>query len=207
MATYTDIVARLKAFLEDDYTEFAASIPTMIENAEQAISRELEVDAMIERANGTMTSGNQLLTRASAIVSVNYFYITVSNKRRPLFFRKTSYLDSYWPNPTKKDVPRFYGNHDEVNWQITPTPKANYPYVAETLQRIAGLSESTPTTWISLNYPDLLFYACCLQGGVFDMDTDDTNRFQPLYDRALETAIAEVDRVRSDLNTMHARDR
>lgn len=198
---YTQLQTRLQNFMEDSYTEFTDSIDTMIENAEQAISRELEVDAMIEHDAGTLTASANTLAKASAIVSVRSFYITVNSKRVPLLYRQKSYLDAFWPDTSKTDVPRFYTNYDETKWQFAPTPKSAYAYSAETLQRITGIASSS-TTWIGDNYPDLLFYACCLQGGVFDMDEGDVSRFQPLYERALETARAEVERVRSDLNNI-----
>lgn len=201
--TYDELVARLKAFLEDDYTEFSSSIDTMIEHAELQIAKELEVDAMIQHETGALTLGTATVDKPNtAIVSVRSFTITVNGKKVPLFMRQKSFLDAFWPDATKKDTPRFYANYDEDTWQVAPTPKAAYAFSAETVQRITGLSSSTTTTWISLNHPDLLFYAVCLQGGVFDQDSEDGKRYAELYERALTGARAEVDRVRSDLNSI-----
>ena len=204
MANYSQIEARVKNFMEDDYPEFDASFDTMLENAELRISKELNTDAMIEYVNGTLTTSTATLARAAAVIAVRRFEITVNSEKRPVFFRQNSFISDYWPNATLTGVPLYYGNQDEANWILAPTPDSNYPYSIETEQRITGLSELVPTTWLSLNQPDLLFYACLLEGGVFDQDSEDQATYLQLYQRTLDTTIGEVERNRSDLNNAMA---
>ena len=204
MATYSEIETRVKDFMEDDSDEFDVSFDVMLKNAELRISKELNVDSMIEYKTGTLTQGVNTLAREAAIIAVRRFEITVNNEKRPVFFRQTSFISDYWPNAAKTDIPLYYGNQDEATWLIAPTPKAAYSYSIENEQRITGLSSGTPTTWLSINQEDLLFYACLLEGGIFDQDPEDQTTYLELYQRTLDTTIAEVERNRSDHNNAMA---
>ena len=204
MVDYANLKTRIKNWLENDYAEFDADIDNMIELAEHRISKELNLDAMIEYQAGTLTAGQHLLAKDTPVVSVRHFTITVSGEIVTLFFRQTSFLDDYWPDRTKTDIPRYYANYDETRWQMAPIPKAAYPFSIETEQRITGLSDSMTNTWLSDNAPDLLFYAATFEAGVFDRDSDDAGRFGELYNRALESVREEVARVRSDRNQEQA---
>ena len=202
MVTYTDLVARVKNWLEDDYAEFDADIDNMIELAEFRISKELNVDAMIVYQKGNLVPGERLFGKDEPVVAVRNFFIIAGTERVPVFFRSNSFVEDFWPDHSKTKQPRYYSNYDQTQWAIAPTPDLGYAVEIETEQRIRGLSETTPTTWLSVNAPDLLFYACALEGGVFDRDTEDGTRFAELYQRALDNTKLEVARVRSDLNNV-----
>ncbi len=178
---YTELKTRIQNWLEDEYSEFSGSIDTMIENAEYRISRDLNMDAMIEHVTGTFTAGNETHPIDANVVAVRNFRITVGGKIRQLFFRETSYLYDYWPNLTKKGAPEFYANHDATNWLIIPPPDQAYNYEIESEKRVLPIKTLT-NTWLGDNWPDLLFYACCLEAGVFDQDAR-TPAVTPIFTR------------------------
>jgi hypothetical protein len=197
---YTELKTRIRNWLEDDYDEFTTDIDNMIELGEYRISKELNADAMITYQTGNLVVNNNQLAKDGNVVAVRKFNIVSGTKRFPLFFRTTSFLDDYWPDRSKTDRPLYYSNYDETTWQVAPVPDTGYPVEIECEERIIGLSDTVTNTWLSDNAPDLLFYACALEAGVFDQDSEDGRRFAELYDRALGSARAEVSRVRSDMN-------
>ncbi len=204
MASYNDLLTRVKGFLEDDYAEFETFFAAMVENAESRIARELNIDAMIQYATGTLTIGDRTLIRSALVRAVNRFEITVDGVIHTLYMRQPSFLSDYWPTITDTAIPKYFAIEDEATWVVAPTPDAAYAYKIETQERITGLSASTQNTWLSDEYPDLFFYGICLEGNVFEQDSEEATNFGTLYDRALASAIAEVERDRQDKNNQAA---
>lgn len=200
--TYTELVAYLQSFLVDDDPDFTTTVvDEVIDNGERRISKDLNIDAMIEYDTGTLTSGNHLLAKPSGWISNRSFnIITAGTTRKPLWFRTIPFCDDYAPDRAATAEPQFYSNHDEVNWRIAPTPDSNYAYEAEHEVRINGISSGTPTTWISLNHPELLRSACLKEGAIFHKDLADKAGYEEDYTGHLERTQIEVARQRSDRN-------
>lgn len=201
MTTYTELVTRLQNFTEDPDSEFSDEIDTIIENAELRIARDLDVEnftAMTERVTGSMSTGNREIARTSAVISVSQFNIVNGSARPVLQKRPESFLNFFWPDRTATGVPRYYADLDETKWVVAPTPDDTYAYEIETKQRITGLSSGTPTTWISTQHPDLLFFACLVEGEIFHTNPEDLALYEGRYQQALEGVNRESIRNRMD---------
>jgi len=58
--------------------------------------------------------------------------------------------------------------------------------------RPSGLSSSTTTTWISINAPDALLYACLVEASLFMKEAPDlTQSYTVKYQEALQRVIIE----------------
>lgn len=200
--TYDELKTYLENFLVDDDADFTTTvIDEVIDNAERRISKDLNIDAMIEYDTGTLTSGNHLLAKPSDWIATRSFnIITTGTTRKSIFFRTETFCDDYSPDRAVTAEPQFYANYDEVNWRFAPTPDSNYAYEAEYEVRLNGLDGSTSTTWISLNHPELLRSACLKEGAIFHMDASDKDEYEKDYLGHLERTQFEVARQRSDRN-------
>lgn len=201
MVAYAELVTRLQNYTEDPDSEFSDEIDTIIENAELRIARDLEVDgfdAMTEREDGSMSTGDREITKPSAVISTVQFNIVNGTTRPVLQKRPESFLNYFWPDRTATDVPRYYADLDETKWVVAPTPDDTYTYEIETKQRITGLSSGTTTTWISTQHPDLLFFACLVEGEIFHTNPDDLTLYEARYQQALEGVNRESIRNRMD---------
>lgn len=203
---YSELVARLQAYHEDPDADFSAVVDDIIGLAELRISKDLDCDAMINfKADGTMTSGDHKLTKPVGCVAVNHFNYTISGTKRVIleFRRETSFLVDYHPDRAVTDPPRYYSNWGADEWYLAPTPDSNYPYEVEYGARISGLSSVVTTTWITLNYEDLLFFACLVEGDIFHKAPENVVLYEKKYAYELSTAKAEVERIRSDRTSIH----
>jgi hypothetical protein len=110
-----------------------------------------------------MTSGNKFLTAPSDILTHRYMMITVSGDQVFLDFRDTSFMKEYWPDGSDTGVPKYYSVWDQNTFYVAPTPNSGYTVELGYIYRPAQLSSINTTTWISLNAPEALLYACLIQ--------------------------------------------
>lgn len=206
MVTFADLETRVKAWAVNDGTIFDTNFDVMLENAEYKISRELNADGMIIHKTSSMTASTPFIDKPSdAVDTHNFAFIDSadSSKRKFLEFRTLSYIQDFSPLRTATGTPLFYGNWDEDTWYIGPTPDLSYAVEVEYEARITGLSASNTTTWISINYPDMLFNAVLLEAGTFEKNSKMEERYEGRYGRDLLTAQAEVARIRGDHTSIH----
>lgn len=206
MVTYADMETRVKAWAENEGTKFDTAFDVMVENAEYRLSRELNADGMILHKATTFTGATEFLDKPGDAVNVRTLMFVDTNdgsKRKFLDFRTLSYMQDFAPLRTATGAPEMYGNWDENTLYIAPTPDSGYACEMDYEARIIGLSVSNTTTWISINYPDLLFNAIMLESGAFTKSSQAAQLYEGRYTRDITTAQAEIARIRGDDNSIH----
>ena len=201
MATFDELETRVKNWAENEGTEFDTEFDTMVENAENRLSRELNAEAMLIHKTATLTVGQAFLDKpldGVNIRSLSFIDGSDSNKRKYLEFRTVTYLGDYHPVRAAVGTPRYYANWDEKTWLLAPAANAQDVIEAYYEARITGLSDTVTTTWISVNYPDLLFYAILIEAGCFEKNAEMAGKYSQLYRTALTSAQAEIARIRGD---------
>ena len=162
--TYDELVTNIRNYTEVDANVFStAVINTFITLAENRILRDIDLDVFTLEVAGSMTSGNKFLTAPSDILTHRYMMITSGTDQIFLDFRDTSFMKEYWPNGATTGTPKYYSVWDQNTFYVAPTPNANFSVELGYIYRPAQLSPATPTTWISTNAPEALFYACLIQ--------------------------------------------
>lgn len=162
--TYNELVTNIRNYTEVDANVFSDSvINTFITLAENKILRDIDLDVFKIESSANMTSGNKFLTAPTDILTHRYMMITVAGEQIFLDFRDTSFMKEYWPDGTATGVPKYYSVWDQNTFYIAPTPAQAYAVELGYIYRPAQLSPATPTTWISTNAPEALFYACLIQ--------------------------------------------
>ena len=201
MVDFADLETRVKHWAENDGTEFDAEFDTMLENAEYRISRELNVDAMLLHKTTAFTISTAFLDKPSDAVntrSLSFIDSTDSSKRKFLEFRTLTYMQDYWPLRSSTGTPLYYGNWDEDTYYVAPTPAIAEAVEVDYEARLIGLTSSNTTTYISINYPDLLFHAVLLEAGCFEKASEMFQKHQGIYDRHMVSIQAETARIRGD---------
>ena len=100
---------------------------------------------------------NALVVRSAQIVDSDG--TAADNNREFLHFRDTSFMSEF--NPTgATGVPKYYSMWDENTIVMAPTPNATYTIQLNYILKDPGLSATNTTTYLSLNFPDGLLYAC-----------------------------------------------
>jgi hypothetical protein len=162
--TYDELVTNIRNYTEVNSNVFTnAVINTFITMAENQILREIDLDVFKVEATANMTLGNKFLSAPSDILTHRYMMITSGSNQIFLDFRDTSFMKEYWPNGSTTGVPKYYSVWDQNTFYVAPTPGANYVVELGYIYRPAQLSSANPNTWISINAPEALLYACLIQ--------------------------------------------
>jgi hypothetical protein len=186
--TYDELVTNIRNYTEVGSNVFTnAVINTFITMAENQILREIDLDVFKVEVAGNLTSGNKFLAAPSGILTHRYMMITVSGDQIFLDFRDTSFMKEFWPDGSATGVPKYYSVWDQDTFYVAPTPNSGYVVELGYIYRPVQLSSANPTTWISLNAPEALLYACLVQAysytkGPLEM----LNYFKGAYKEALQ---------------------
>ena len=159
--TYTTLKAALVDNTDDEGTEFAAALDTIIALGELKLLRDLDLEIFDVTDTGTLTGSSQLVTKPTGYIAGRSLHITVSGVRSQLFQRTYEYLVDYWPTAaTTTTTPKYYAELNDTQWYVAGTPAGSYDFTARFMKRPTGLSGSTETTWLSTYAADMLLYAC-----------------------------------------------
>ena len=162
--TYDELITNIRNYTEVDANVFTNAVcNTFILMAENRILRDIDLDVFKLEVSGNMTSGNKFLAAPSNILTHRYLMITKDGEQIFLEFRDTSFMKEYWPDGSAKGTPRFYSVWDQDTFYIAPTPNQNYTVELGYIRKPEQLSATNPTTWVSLNAPEALLYACLIQ--------------------------------------------
>ena len=134
---YTELVADIQNFMEDDSTEFQNSIPDIITQAEAMIfSRLPSLPCYRQSAILTFTDGetDYLVPNARMIRQVSILQGPALPGGSGYFYLKhriDSYLRDYWPDPSQTGTPKYYSTtraegspNNGITIIVAPTPNS-----------------------------------------------------------------------------------
>lgn len=160
--TYTQLVAKLQAFLEDDGTEFAASIDDIINLGEMRLWRDLDLSiwtSLSTVATAASTSTVTPPTTDTELVAFQSIYYDNSGVRRWLTLRSYDWIVDHQVIGAT-GFPLFYAQQNATTWVLSPIPTGIYTLNCRGITRPTRLSVGNPTTWLSLHMDDMLLKAC-----------------------------------------------
>ena len=207
--TYTELVQKIR-----DYTEVGSEVLTstivngFIRDAEFKIFREADADYAREYANSTFTANNKYVALPNAsgvsserralvvrsVVATNSSSVQVS-----LEPRDDTFITEY--NSTgATGFPKYYATFRENAIEVAPTPDAAYAVALDYIYSPDAISSTNTTTYISLNAPELLLYACLLEAFAYLKGPMDMYKlYQEKYNEALQGfALEQTGRRRRD---------
>ena len=171
---YTQYVANLANTLVVPSTDpnFVQELPNIIDDAEQRIYRELDLLATVIRdSSGTFTANSRNFTFPQHFIvseSMNVFTPQgTTTNRLPLTPVTREWMYAVWSNEaatTTPSIPQYYAMITDQTVIVGPPPDAAYTAEVVGTIRPAPLSATNPTTYLTLNLPDLFFSASCVFG-------------------------------------------
>ena len=204
--TYTELVQKIR-----DYTEVTSTVLTdtivngFIENAEFRILRDVDSDnnrryvtaQMVASQRFIDTPQNLLVIRSAQIV--DSAGVGVANDRDFLQYRDTSFMSEF-NNLEVQGTPKYYSNWDEDTIVVAPTPDQTYTIQLNYILKPEGLSSTNSTTYLSLNFPNGLLYACLVEAyGFLKGPNDLLQLYEGKYKQAVEGfSIEQMGRRRRD---------
>lgn len=196
--TYTTLKAAIVDLTEDDGSEFAAFLDTIIALGETRLLKDLNLDMWDTVTTGafgnTGTATDRLVTRpADALVVRSFHYIDASGNRQLLEPRSYEFCVDYWPKfTTTTSAPKYFTSYTETQWMVVGTPAGGLSYEIRAMVRPAGLSGSVSTTWLSTNVPDALLWACLVESEQWLKADERIPVWQSRYADAVRSALKEL---------------
>ena len=188
--TYDSLTSMVLQYLERQDTAVVNAIPTFISLAEFEIAQEIKTLGQLQVVESAMTADNAILQKPARWRKTVSMSITVAGKKQPVYLRKYEYLKNYWPDSTATDVPLYYADTDWEHWYIAPTPDQDYAFEVLYYERIAPLSSTNQTNWLTQNAPNAMLFGTLLQAMQF-LKNDQRQIFQQKYTESLQALKAE----------------
>ena len=204
--TYAELVQKIRDYTEVDSNVLTSTIVDgFIENAEFRIFRDVDSDNNRRYATANLVASqrfidvpdNLLIVRSAQIVDSDG--VDSANNRDFLQYRDTSFMSEF--NPTgATGVPKYYSMWDQDTIVLAPSPDATYEIQLNYILKDAGLSSTNTTTYISLNFPNGLLYACLVEAFSFLKGPNDLLQlYEGKYKQAVEGfSIEQMGRRRRD---------
>ena len=204
--TYAELLQKIR-----DYTEVSSNVLTdnilngIIENVEFKILRDVDSDNNRRYDTANLVTSDRFINRPAGLLVVRSVQIVDSNgssepdNREFLQYRDTSFMSEF--NPTgATGVPKYYSLWDEEKIVVAPTPDATYEIQLNYILKDPGLSATNTTTYLSLNFPDGLLYACLAEAyGFLKGPVDMLQLYDKKYGEAAQRfSIEQMGRRRRD---------
>jgi hypothetical protein len=196
---YTELKANIQNFLEDDSTEFVASIDTIISQAEEMVFQRLPNMPCFRQtssaANLVIGQSQYTIPTARMIRQVS---ITDTNVLTYLDHRVDSYIRDYWPNATTQGTPRMYSTNSAGTAgtiiTLAPTPSTALAYSVDFIAPETGLSNANPNTWIATNASTVLLSAALFEASAFLKAPETLSLYKTQLDEAVQFTVQEMQR-------------
>lgn len=172
-ASFKTAIATELAVSETD-ADFVAIFPTLIDDAEQRIYRDLDLLTALMTISATVTANTRFFTlpissgHVLTVPSINIF--NASSVRTSLTPVAREVVDFLWPSElaaSATTVPQMFARIDDLRVLFGPPPGASFAAEVIATIRPAALSASETTTFTSLYLSDLLFAAAMVSAAGF----------------------------------------
>lgn len=188
--TYDSLTSTVLQYLERSDSAVVNAIPTFITLAEFEIAEQIKTLGQMQVVESTMLTGDAILQKPARWRKTVSMSVTVDGKKQPVLLRKYEYLKNYWPDNTQTDVPLFYADTDWEHWYLAPTPDQDYQFEVLYYERIAPLSSTNQTNWITQNAPNAMLFGTLLQAMPF-LKNDQRTIFQQKYTESMQALKGE----------------
>lgn len=182
--TYDSLTSTVLQYLERSDPAVVAAIPTFITLCEFEIAQEIKTLGQLTVANATMDADNPILAKPARWRKTVSMSVNNGSTMQPVLLRKFEYLKNYWPDVTQTDTPVYYADTDYEHWYLAPTPDQSYEFEVLYYERIAPLSSTNQTNWLTQYAPNAMLYGTLLQAMPF-LKNDSRAIFQQKYSEAI----------------------
>ena len=196
--SYTTLKTKIQNFIENDGSEFVASIDDIIAQAESMVFQRLpNLPCFRNTFTGTLITNTSDYTIANARM-IRQVCITDSSNKVYLNHRIDSYLRDYWPNSSSTGTPIMYSTKSSGNdgtiITIAPTPSADLAYQVDFIAPETGLSSSNTTTWVDSNAPNVLLSAALYESSAFLKAGETLQLYKTQFEEAVNLFAQEMQR-------------
>jgi len=189
--TWDSLNAIVLQYLERSDTAVVNAIPTFITLAEFEIAQEIKTLGQLQLVQSSMQANQPSLQKPARWRKTVSMNVTDSlGNKNPVLLRKYEYCINYSQNNSTPTLPSFYADTDWDHWFLSPAPDQAYVFEVLYYERIAPLSTTNQTNWLTMNAPNAMLYGTLLQAMQF-LKNDQRTIFQQKYTEAMAALKAE----------------
>ncbi len=193
LSTYSEIKTSVANYLNRD--DLTSVIPDFISLTENRLDRELRVRANMVRAETTTTADIPFYNLPTDLIELrNVTYETSDSNSYALNYLSPESGSREYGAYTS-GYPRAYTNLGK-DIKLYPTPDSTYTLGINYYKKLSPLSDSVTTNDILTSFPDLYLFGACLEGSIYLNDTEQTQRFMAIYQKAMEDVTAAEEAAR-----------
>ena len=208
---YSALSAALVAYTENTSTEFAAQIPTFVQQAETRIYNSIQFPALRKSVTGTTTASNKYFQCPTDFLSVYEMAVVnpTTSEYEYLLDKDVSFIRQAYPVPTSTGIPKYYAlfgprsdDVTELTFILGPTPadaytvELHYFYYPESITTAAS-----GRTWLGDNFDPVLFYGALVEAATYMKQEAD---LVALYNQKYQEALALAKRLGDGLEKSDA---
>ena len=158
--TYSELKEAIKDYTENEETTFVSNLPVFIRNCEERILKSVQLTFFRRNQTSSLTSGNRFLALPDDYLSSFSLSVTSASNKSFLQHKDVSFIEDYNPNAATQGLPKYYGEFDEGNLIVAPSPDAAYAVELHYFYRPASLTAGADSakTWLSDNAPFAMLY-------------------------------------------------
>ena len=206
MPNYSYLKTDLINTTENDSTEFATQVSTIIYKTELRMVKDLDDAGLDEYTTISVSSGNagtvSLSDRARIVRNVNY-KVSTGTTVTNLLQRTVAYVNDYWPVSASTGTPRYYTRRNNSSIKIVPTPVSALTVEIQTQSSPLPLASATGTSVTTQNYfseycYEALFAGCMVEATMYMKDWTTLPVWQGEYQNAIATLRNQARRTRQD---------
>lgn len=183
--TYDSLTSTVLQYLERKDKAVVDAIPTFITLAEFEIAEQIKTLGQLQVVETNLSTGDPVMQKPARWRKTVSMNITVNGKRQPVLLRKYEYLKNYWPDTSQTSNPLYYADIDWDHWYLAPTPDQDYAMEVLYYERIAPLSSTNQTNWITQNAPNAMLFGTLLQAMPF-LKNEQRQIFQQKYSESMQ---------------------
>jgi hypothetical protein len=191
--TYAELIQILQDFVESSETTLVANLDNMIEFAEKRIYRSIDLENGWKYSSEAAVQGTELVTLPADSVVIRSIEYVASNTRTALLQKDVTFIDDYTGDRTAEGTPRYYAHYNDTQILVGPSPDAtSATFEIGHTYRPTQLSGSQTTTWLSLEAPDVLMYACLKELATYLKEEPDIiAQYDKMYLEAFQGSLLE----------------
>lgn len=184
---YTELKAQIWDYLQTDDDGLGGLTDTIIRQAEERITRSVQLPYFRKNVTGTATGGNKYLSTPTDFLSpYSLAVIDSESNQQYLLPKDVAFIRENYPSATQTGLPKYYGIFDENTFILGPTPTSSYTFELHYYYEPASIVD-TGTSWLGDNAENALLYGSLVEAYTV-LKGDDTlmGLYKSRYDDAME---------------------
>ena len=189
---YTELVAAIKDYTQNEETSFVSNIPTFVRQAEERLNRSIMVPELRKNVTALTSNGGVYLARPADFLSVfSLAVIDSSGDYSFLIDKDVNFIREAYPSASTSALPKYYAqfdgdfNGDQGNFILGPTPDDTYTVELHYYYDPPSIV-TAGTSWYGDNAESALLYGSLIEAYTYMKgEADLTQLYSTRYDQAL----------------------